>query len=337
MKKWYILCVLIPILFLIGIKAYSNGVLLGNDEQIKTYYKNNMIKAFQSEDWEKLEQLAKDAIKRYPDFELAYFSKGLAQDELGDYKEAIEAYTNAISHAKPDKLFELYQNRGLAYLHDKQYDKSIADYDLALKLKPSDELAKKQRERAIQEKSGIVIEVSQNGKNVNYRYVKDPIYLGQEYQNAPPRKKQEIQNKVKNFEPDVLPVYYIAVADDILPKDKDLASLLYAIGRYRSMQDVFVCKDRSAAGAVQMEPLLAPNTVKYMAEKDVKYRAKITKKVLDWDIKNPNRPSPEWICYHGVEVFINNGKITTDKQQFDAKKFEVRAHLEKFVLDTLGK
>lgn len=339
MKKiWYILVV--PVLLfvlLIGVKACSNGLPIGNDEQVMNFYKNSIKEAFYSEDWEKLEKLSLDAIKRYPDFEMAYFFKGLAQDELGDYKKAIETYTYLISHVSSDKLVDLYQNRGLAYWHDKQYDKAISDYDKALKLNPDNELAKKQRERAVQEKSGIIIEVSQNGKAVNYRYVKDPIYLGQEYQNAPPRKKQEIQNKVKNFAPDVLPVYYVAVADEIFTKDKDLASLLYAIGRYRSMQDVFVCKDRSAAGAVQMEPLLAPNTVKYMSDKGVKYRAEITQKVLDWDLKNPNRPSPEWICYHGMEVFINNGKITTDKQQFEAKKPEVRIHLEKFVKDTLGK
>lgn len=164
-KVWYILVILIvlPVL-LAGIKACSNGLPIGNDEQVMKYYNNSIKKAFYSEDWEKLEKLSLDAIKRYPDFELAYFSKGLAKDELGDYKEAIESYTYAMSIATPDKLVDLYQNRGLAYLHDKQYDKAIADYDKALKLNPDNELAKKQRERAVQEKSGIIIEVSQNGK-----------------------------------------------------------------------------------------------------------------------------------------------------------------------------
>jgi len=61
---------------------------------------------------------------------------GKKQFEQKNYDGAIEELTAAIGKNK--KLVEAYEYRGLAYYNKKDYDKAIADYDEAIKLKPKD-------------------------------------------------------------------------------------------------------------------------------------------------------------------------------------------------------
>lgn len=293
-----------------------------------TEYKQLIKEAFQSENWDELNKYSDEIIKDHPKSAFGYFFKGIAMDELGEYEIAIVNYSKAIEY-EPNYA-ENFQNRGLAYYHNKDYDNAISDYKKALELNPNNELAKEQLQDVINAKNGFVVE--KNGNVTNYQSINDPFYLVEEYKQMPEKKKNEIINSVKNYSADVLPIYYIAVAEDIYPTDKKLASFLYALGRYRSIQDVMVCADKSAYQAARMLPLVAPKTAAYISKMNSNDLADLLQKVLDFDAKNPNRPDPKWICYHGVEVFSNKGKVSTiSKDEWNKNKNKMRESTSKYI------
>lgn len=79
------------------------------------------------------------AIELAPDSADAYYNRGDAYDEIGEYGKAIADYNKAIeldpNHASA------YYNRGCAYGEIGAYDKAIADYNKAIELNPNDSLA----------------------------------------------------------------------------------------------------------------------------------------------------------------------------------------------------
>lgn len=79
------------------------------------------------------------AIESAPDSADAYYNRGDAYDEIGEYDRAIADYNRAIqldpNHARA------YYNRGCAYGEIGAYDKAIADYNRAIELNPLDSLA----------------------------------------------------------------------------------------------------------------------------------------------------------------------------------------------------
>lgn len=291
-------------------------------------YKKLVQEALQSENWSELNKYSDDIIKYHPKSAFGYFFKGIAMDELGEYELAIVNYSKSIEY-EPNNA-DIFQNRGLAYYHNKDYDNAIADYKKALELDPNNKLAEAQMQDVINAKNGFVI--VKNGNVTNYQSINDPFYLVEEYKQMPEKKKKEIVNSVKNYSADVLPIYYIAVAEDIYPTDKNLASFLYALGRYRSIQDVMVCADKSAYQAARMLPLVAPKTAAYISKMNSNDLANLLQKVLDFDSKNPNRPDPKWICYHGVEVFSNKGKVSTiSKDEWNKNKNKMRESTSKYI------
>lgn len=293
-----------------------------------TEYKQLIKEAVLSENWDELNKYSDEIIKDHPKSAFGYFFKGIAMDELGEYEIAIVNYSKSIEY-EPNNT-EIFQNRGLAYYHNKDYDNAISDYKKALELNPNNELAKEQLQDVINAKNGFVVE--KNGNVTNYQSINDPFYLVEEYKQMPEKKKKEIINSVKNYSADVLPIYYIAVADDIYPTDKNLASFLYALGRYRSIQDVMVCADKSAYQAVPMLPLVAPKTAAYISKMNSNDLADLLQKVLEFDSQNPNRPEPKWICYHGVEVFSNKGKVSTiSKDEWNKNKNKMRESTSKYI------
>ena len=68
---------------------------------------------------------------RYAD---AYFSRGLAYTELGQYKRAIEDYNDAIRLNPGDAL--AHDSRGFAYAGLGQYERAIEDYNGAIRINP---------------------------------------------------------------------------------------------------------------------------------------------------------------------------------------------------------
>lgn len=326
MKKNVILSgVVILFLVILCYLGALNSKLFAKDF---TEYKQLIKEAVLSENWDDLNKYSDEIIKDHPKSAFGYFFKGIAMDELGEYELAIVNYSKSIEY-EPNNT-EIFQNRGLAYYHNKDYDNAISDYKKALELNPNNKLAEAQMQDVINAKNGFVI--VKNGNVTNYQSINDPFYLVEEYKQMPEKKKKEIVNSVKNYSADVLPIYYIAVAEDIYPTNKNLASFLYALGRYRSIQDVMVCADKSAYQAASMLPVVAPKTAAYISKMNSNDLANLLQKVLDFDLKNPNRPEPKWICYHGIEVFSNKGKVSTiSKDEWNKNKNKMRESTSKYI------
>lgn len=117
-----------------------------------------------------------------------------------------------------------------------------------------------------------------------------------------------------------IPIYYIAMADDVFQFDEDKAVYWYYLGTIRSMQDSYMCQDASARKQFKKYPLYAPKTTEYMLEND-----KITKsliiKALAWDMLNFKRTNPKWSCHfgnsHNLEIKPQEEYIKT---QFEVRK-----------------
>ena len=75
------------------------------------------------------------AIKRKPDFYLAFHDRGLAHGARGNYARAIDDYTLAIQ-LKPND-FSAYNNRGNAYVNQGKLKLALADFDIAVRLDSS--------------------------------------------------------------------------------------------------------------------------------------------------------------------------------------------------------
>ena len=75
-----------------------------------------------------------NAIKLQPDYFYAYNNRGLAYDDLGQYKRAIEDFNEAI-RLKPDYA-DAYINRGVVYSGLGQYKSAIDDCNKAIHLQP---------------------------------------------------------------------------------------------------------------------------------------------------------------------------------------------------------
>jgi len=76
------------------------------------------------------------AIMLQPDHAEAYYNRGVAYDNLGQYKAAIRDYNQAIRH-KPDYA-EAFFNRGVIYNTIGQYQRAIDDFNEAIRLHPRD-------------------------------------------------------------------------------------------------------------------------------------------------------------------------------------------------------
>ncbi|QDL07987.1 prenyltransferase [Brasilonema octagenarum UFV-E1] len=74
------------------------------------------------------------ALKIKPDYDSAWYNRGIALQNLGRYEEAIASYDQALK-IKPD-YDSAWNNRGIALQNLGRYEEAIASYDQALKFKP---------------------------------------------------------------------------------------------------------------------------------------------------------------------------------------------------------
>ena len=99
-----------------------------------------------------------EAIELAPDSADAYYNRGDAYDEIGEYGKAIADYNRAIE-LDPNHTSAHY-NRGCAYGEIGEYDKAILDYNKVIELNPRDVLAYYNRGRAYREKGKVPEAVS---------------------------------------------------------------------------------------------------------------------------------------------------------------------------------
>ena len=89
------------------------------------------------------------AIELNPDYAMAYNNRGIAHLQKREYDKAIADYSKAIE-LDPDYAVA-YNDRGIAYRHKGEYDKAIADYTKAIGLDPQWPHAYKNRAGAYKE------------------------------------------------------------------------------------------------------------------------------------------------------------------------------------------
>ncbi|MBF2097756.1 MAG: tetratricopeptide repeat protein [Gloeomargaritaceae cyanobacterium C42_A2020_066] len=71
----------------------------------------------------------------------ALYQEGKAQLDRGEVSRAVKSLTLALRESPRNDLkllFEIYSQRGLAYMRLNQYEEALADLDAALALKPDD-------------------------------------------------------------------------------------------------------------------------------------------------------------------------------------------------------
>ncbi len=149
------------------------------------------------------------------------------------------------------------------------------------------------------------------------------------------KEKDELANYVEFHSEKVPPVYFIIMADHVYKSNKDKAALWYYIGKFRAYQDTMMCKDKTSQSQLEVYPMLAPKTLKYVATKvnDKKYLAGLMQKALDWDIAHPDRVNPVWACYHGISAFTKAPKLIPESEYTKVQeqvRDEIRASIKKY-------
>jgi len=85
--------------------------------------------------WKDSVSLWQDILKSYPAFSVAYSHRAAAYHTKGEYERAIADYNIAIALA-PDQA-DMYNNRGISYYSRGDFEKAVADYNTALQLNPN--------------------------------------------------------------------------------------------------------------------------------------------------------------------------------------------------------
>lgn len=170
----------------------------------------------------------------------------------------------------------------------------------------------------------LIIDYSKNDENGK---------AAQVFNDLNQKELNEFEKYLSKNPKDVPPIYFILMADYVFTKNKDKAVLWYYIGRVRSTEDVMMCVDSSAAEQINLYPFMAPKTLGYLAkiepkEKLEKYLGKIYAKALAWDISHPERVSPRWACYHGLQAFDKAPELKSDSE-FENIQKEIRDSVKK--------
>ncbi len=118
-------------------KAYVNKDMVITNRNNKRMYRGKGIAYYFMYDYVKaVEEFGKALSIRILtelDRDILYYA-GSAQSIIGDYEEAVKTYTRLVNQNEKDDM--AYNNRAYCYRILRDYEKSLADYDMAISLKP---------------------------------------------------------------------------------------------------------------------------------------------------------------------------------------------------------
>lgn len=142
-KKTTIAAAIIPILLMLSFSALAQGektaLKAGND----AYKKSNFPVA---------EQAYQEALKKNPASAAAQYNLGNALYKSDKKQEAIAAYEKSISQLeKPQEKSNAWYNKGVVQHNEKKLPECIISYKEALKLDPTNEDARQNLQKALQE------------------------------------------------------------------------------------------------------------------------------------------------------------------------------------------
>ena len=117
-----------------AIKHYTEALKLKSDYDVAYY--NRGVAYGEKGDFDQTLQNYSKAIDLNPDFANAYYNRGVAYGEKGDFDQALQDYSKAID-LNPD-FANAYCNRGVAYGEKGDFDQALQNYSKAITLKPQD-------------------------------------------------------------------------------------------------------------------------------------------------------------------------------------------------------
>jgi len=92
--------------------------------------RENVVSIKKESDNKMVIAMSTEAIRLNPNDAVAYYNRGMAHNNKGDYNQAIADFSQAIRLNPNDAA--TYYNRGNAYNNKGYYDQAVADYDLAI-------------------------------------------------------------------------------------------------------------------------------------------------------------------------------------------------------------
>lgn len=105
-----------------------------NQESLVSKYLENAELYYEDEEYEKAVDEWNKILEIDPEYEINYFDKAYAEDEIGFSSEAIDDYTKYLE--QNSESHSAYNNRGLCQYNLEYYEKSIPDYNKAIELAP---------------------------------------------------------------------------------------------------------------------------------------------------------------------------------------------------------
>lgn len=113
-------------------RAVASRKLSGKNLAFAFYKRGNAYS--QKGDYDRAIQDYDQAIRLNPGHAIAFSNRGVAYARKGDYDRAIQDYNQAIR--LDPKHADSFSNRGVAYRRKEDYDRAIQDYDQAIRLNP---------------------------------------------------------------------------------------------------------------------------------------------------------------------------------------------------------
>lgn len=148
---------------------------------------------------------------------------------------------------------------------------------------------------------------------------------------------QTLTNYFQNNLPSLIPPYLFMLSNAVIDINKQQATYYYLLARLRLMEDIDKCNDQTSGADIFMFiGKIAPKPITYVStEATSDELKKATESAINFDVKNPNKLSPMWICTHGVGAFSSGGvQLASESSWPDIYKKE-QSKLQKTIDNTI--